>query len=126
MQVLAGELAVHRDLAPEEQLGVATRDEADQEGTELVSPVGDDLNGELGEPVQAHETRERGGSESLRPETTSESRCVDRVVEVRVADEDPGHLPRRPEVAADQRFVKAGPFVARAVPEAAPATRTGR
>ena len=53
--------------------------------------------------------RQRGGPEGLGPEAASESRCVDRVVEVRVADEDPGHLPRRPEVAGDQRFVRQGP-----------------
>src|SRR5919107_2814365 len=66
VEVVAGQLAVHRHLAPEQELGVPARNEAHDERPQLVRSMGDDLDRELAEAVQAHELRQRGRPVSLR------------------------------------------------------------
>ena len=106
VQVVAGERAVHRDLAPEEQLGVPARDEADDEGPQLIGVVGDDLDGAVAEAVQAHEARERVRAVGLRAEAAHDRGRVHGVVEVRVPDEDAGDLARRRDVAIEHGGIR--------------------
>ena len=104
-QVVAGELAVHRHLAPEQQLRVAAGHEAHDEGSELVGLVGDDLDGEVAEPVQPHEVAQGRGAIRLGFVAAGQCRRIDGVIEVRVADEHSRHASGRARVAVEHRLV---------------------
>ena len=123
-EVVAGQRPVERDLAAEQQLRVAARDEAHDERPELVRLPRLDLDAV--EPVQAHQPRQRVRAVRRTAEAARDRRRVDRVIPVRVADQHAGHRPRRAHVALDQRRVRQRRPAQQQRASAARATRTGR
>jgi hypothetical protein len=87
IDVIAGELAGVRDAEPELQLGVDARHEVKAERADLVVAVRLDDDRALGEPVQRHEMLERARAVHLAAGRARDRGDIERVIEVRVADE---------------------------------------
>ena len=91
----AGQSPAIGTATPSRSLECALGVNGDLEGPELVGAIRLNLDREIAEVVQAHELRQRGGAIRGAAKLPRHGRCVHRVIEVRMPDEDAHRLSLR-------------------------------